>query len=74
MTGGGGDFTPRTARAPTSNGDGGRPMTSVRAAGYSTRGKPGGYTQNQHFDPFNQAGGLGHDLQVIDLNVSSQHA
>lgn len=57
MTGGGG-FTPRTARIATANGvgntgEGGRPMTSVRAAGFSSRGRT---AASNSFDPFNQAG------------------
>ncbi|KAJ1345014.1 hypothetical protein BSLG_000529 [Batrachochytrium salamandrivorans] len=49
---------PRTGRMATSyggdsNGDG-RPMTSVRAAGYSSRGRPG-MNSGQAFDPLSQA-------------------
>ncbi|KAH6569597.1 hypothetical protein BASA62_004763 [Batrachochytrium salamandrivorans] len=48
---------PRTGRMATSyggdsNGDG-RPMTSVRAAGYSSRGRPG-MNSGQAFDPLSQ--------------------
>ncbi|RKO84222.1 hypothetical protein BDK51DRAFT_35234 [Blyttiomyces helicus] len=50
---------PRTGRIGTSSGQdpgpGGRPMTSVRGAGYSSRGRPG-MSAGQSFDPFNQAG------------------
>ncbi|KAI8920728.1 intraflagellar transport protein 88 [Entophlyctis helioformis] len=62
--GGGGNSGagPRTGRMPsgTSYGGGnsdanGRPMTSVRAAGYSSRGRPGA-SAGANFDPFNQAG------------------
>jgi intraflagellar transport protein 88 len=34
---------------------GARPMTAVRAAGYSSRGRPGAAAPDV-FDPFNQAG------------------
>ncbi|TPX58753.1 hypothetical protein SpCBS45565_g07909 [Spizellomyces sp. 'palustris'] len=50
---------PQTARLGTAGkGDSGmaRPMTSVRAAGYSSRGRPG-MAAGQAFDPFNQGGG-----------------
>ncbi|KAJ3218850.1 Intraflagellar transport protein 88 [Dinochytrium kinnereticum] len=44
-------------------GAGPRPMTSVRAAGYSSRGRPG-MTSGQLFDPFNQAGGTPAEKQA----------
>lgn len=58
-------YAPQTGRVPGMTGYGGtsygaaaestaRPMTSVKAAGYSSRGRaPGGQVS---FDPFNQAG------------------
>ncbi len=52
-------FTPRTAKMSSwgggNNGDGARPMTSVRAAGFSSRGRSAASNGNT-FDPFNQAG------------------
>ncbi|KAJ1544277.1 Intraflagellar transport protein 88, partial [Nowakowskiella sp. JEL0078] len=47
---------PGTSVGPNSGEFGARPMTSVRAAGFSSRGRPG-VTAGQTFDPFNQSGG-----------------
>ena len=44
----------RTARIPTSTNAEGRPMTSVRAAGYSSRGRTPG--PGVSFDPFVTSG------------------
>ncbi|KAI8854413.1 hypothetical protein BC829DRAFT_190688 [Chytridium lagenaria] len=41
-------------------------MTSVRAAGYSSRGRPG-MTSGAMFDPFNQAGGASAEKQAESL-------
>jgi intraflagellar transport protein 88 len=50
-------FTPRTALKTGTSvyANDGRPMTSVRAAGYSSRGRAGN-SAGKSFDPFNQAG------------------
>ncbi|KAJ3277140.1 Intraflagellar transport protein 88 [Terramyces sp. JEL0728] len=61
---GGGGYVPRTAnrmqtmQSQNGRNDGARPMTSVRGAGYSSRGRSGASTGGQSFDPFNQAGAI----------------
>ncbi|KAJ3325914.1 Intraflagellar transport protein 88 [Boothiomyces sp. JEL0866] len=60
----GGGFAPRTgnrmqtAQTQYGRNDGARPMTSVRGAGYSSRGRSGASNSGQSFDPFNQAGAV----------------
>ncbi|KAJ3102294.1 Intraflagellar transport protein 88 [Phlyctochytrium planicorne] len=60
----------RTGRVSTSFNDQGnvgpRPMTSVRAAGYSSRGRAG-MTSGPLFDPFNQAVGVTAEKQADSL-------
>ncbi|KAI9338744.1 hypothetical protein BDR26DRAFT_862707 [Obelidium mucronatum] len=71
-------FAPRTAAAfaytsagrtavgtSAGGGDGPRPMTSVRAAGYSSRGRAPN-TGTQSFDPFNQATAQGNNQLALE--------
>ncbi|KAK5667654.1 Intraflagellar transport protein 88 [Batrachochytrium dendrobatidis] len=64
---------PRTGRMMSSYGgdsnSGGRPMTSVRAAGYSSRGRPG-MISGQTFDPLNQ--GQSSQTQDRQLELSPE--
>ncbi|KAJ3260309.1 Intraflagellar transport protein 88 [Boothiomyces macroporosus] len=45
----------QTVQTQYGRGETARPMTSVRGAGYSSRGRSGASTSGQSFDPFNQA-------------------